>query len=178
MRRLTPAQVRLIILIITTLAACLAALAAIDADRASLAPTPPPSTVDTPETYPTTSSTSSTTTTSTTTTTLVPPEIAVTLRCPTWAAINAAAGFPVEALATADRILYAESRCRLDAVNAADPNGGSWCAWQINRVHEGHLVADGVLDYWEQVVEDMNRCAAAAFTVYTRSNGFTPWATY
>lgn len=177
MRRLTPAQVRLIILIVTTLAACLAALAAIDADRAALAPTPPPSTVDIPETYPTTSSTSSTTTTSTTTT-LVPPEVAVTLRCPTWAAINAAAGFPVEALATADRILYAESRCRLDAVNADDPNGGSWCAWQINRIHEGHLVADGVLDYWEQVVEDMNRCAAAAFTVYTRSNGFTPWATY
>lgn len=179
MRRLTPAQVRLIILIITTVAACWAALAAIDADRASqgTAPASTVATVDIPVTNPTTS-TSSTTTSTTTTTTIVPAEVAVTLRCPSWAAINLAVGFPVEELATADRILYAESRCRLQAINGDDPAGGSWCAYQINRVHEGHLVEAGVIDYWEQLIEDPMRCAAAAFTVYTRSNGWTPWATY
>lgn len=180
MRRLTPAQVRLIILVVTTVAACWAALAAIDADRASqgTAPASTVATVDIPPTYPTTSTTSTTTSTTSTTTTLVAPQVIETLRCPSWAAINLAAGFPVEELATADRILYAESRCRLQAINGTDPAGGSWCAYQINRVHEGHLIEGGVIDYWEQLVEDPRACAAAAFTVWIRSNGWTPWATY
>jgi hypothetical protein len=179
MRRLTPAQVRLLILVVTTLAACWAALAAIDADRTppETAPASTAATVPVPETNSTTSS-SSTTTSTTTTTTIIPAEAAAAFRCPTWVAINHAAGFPVEELATADRILFAESRCRLDAVNLADVNGGSWCGYQINRIHEGHLVESGVIDYWEQLIEDPRRCAAAAFTVYTRSNGWTPWATY
>jgi cytoskeletal protein RodZ len=180
MRRLTPAQVRLLILVVTTLLACWAALAAIDADRVTQgstpAPTPTTATVRMPD--PTTSTSTSSTTTTSTTTTLVPAEMTAALRCPEWAAVNAAAGFPIDELPTADRIVWAESRCRLEAVNAADPNGGSWCAWQINRIHEGHLVADGIIGRWEDLTSSPAACAAAAFTVYTRARGFTPWATY
>lgn len=167
---------RLMVLSAVTVLVCAAATVAFGDEPAPVVP-PPSTVIVTTSTSSTTTSTTSTTTT-TTTTTVVPAETAATLRCPAWAAINHAAGFPVEELATADRILYAESRCRLQAVNAADPNGGSWCAFQINRIHEGHLVADGVIEYWEQLVEDMNACARAAFVVYTRSNGWTPWATY
>lgn len=174
--RLTPAQLRLLILIATTLAACLAALMAIDAERAAVAPTTAPATTIA-ATSTSTSSTSTTTTTTTTTTLVAAAELAV-FRCPEWVAINHLVGFPVEELATADRILYAESRCRLTAVNGADPAGGSWCAYQVNRIHEGHLLEAGVIDYWEQLIEDPRYCAAAAFVVYTRSNGWTPWATY
>lgn len=178
MRRMTPAQVRLAILIATTLAACLAALMAIDAERAALAPTPPPTTATVRLPASTTTSSTTSTSTTSTTTTVVPAALTATLRCPEWAAVNAAAGFPIDELETADRIVWGESRCRLEAVNADDPNGGSWCAWQINRIHEGHLVADGVIGRWEDLTTSPAACAAAAFTVYTRARGFTPWATY
>ena len=169
---------RLVVLIVAVISVNVTALFAAT-QRTEPAPAPTTTVAPTTTAAPTTTVAPTTTsTTTTTTTTVVPAATAATLRCPSWAAINLAAGFPVEELATADRILYAESRCRLDAVNPSDTNGGSWCAYQINRIHEGHLLAAGVIDYWEQLVEDMTACAAAAFVVYTRSNGWTPWATY
>jgi hypothetical protein len=98
--------------------------------------------------------------------------------CPTWLPILLYVGFPDAELATADRILWAESRCRLDAVNYSDPNGGSWCAFQLNRVHEARLVADGVLPSWETLITDPVLCAAAAHNIWDRNGGWQAWATY
>lgn len=167
---------RLMLLSAVTVAVCAAATAAFGEEAPVVVP--PPSTVIVTTSSSSTTTSTTTTSTTTTTTTVVPAEVAATLKCPTWAAINLMVGFPVEELATADRILWGESRCRLEAINGKDPAGGSWCAYQINRIHEGHLLAAGVIAYWEQLIEDPVACASAAHVVYTRSNGWTPWATY
>lgn len=98
--------------------------------------------------------------------------------CPTWLPILLYVGFPEAELATADRILWAESRCRADAVNYADPNGGSWCAFQVNRIHEARLVAEAVVPTWETMITDPVVCAAAAHNIWARNGGWQAWATY
>lgn len=169
---------RLMILSAATVAVCAAATVVWGAEPELVVPPPSTVIVTTSTSSTTTTSTTTSTSTTTTTTTVVPAEVAATFKCPDWVAVNHAVGFPVEELATADRILWGESRCRLTAINGKDPAGGSWCAFQINRIHEGHLLAAGIIAYWEQLIEDPVACASAAYVVYTRSNGWTPWATY
>jgi hypothetical protein len=88
-----------------------------------------------------------------------------------------AVGFPESELETADRIMFAESRCRLEAINTADVNGGSWCFFQVNRFWEDYLIGAGVMTEWETIIADPAVCAGAALVIFNRS-GWNPWATY
>lgn len=121
----------------------------------------------------------------TTTSTTVPatveaaalPPVLEDARCPEWTSVNLYVGFPEAELATADRVLYAESGCDLTAVNPADSNGGSWCAYQVNRIHEQRLLDAGVISSWDDLTTSMVACAAAAFNVWERA-GWQAWSTY
>lgn len=127
---------------------------------------------------PPTAPTTSTTTTSTTatippTTTTVP---AGDWRCDSWIPLLVEVGFPDDQLRTADRILYAESRCDPDAYNASDPHGGSYGGFQMNGVHEGWLRDAGVIDTVTDLYSPW-RNALAALLLW-QEQGWHPWSTY
>ena len=62
-----------------------------------------------------------------TTTTTLPPG-----KCSEWYPLAMEVGWPAEEWPTLDHVLWRESRCRPEALNGTDPNGGSSGLLQIN----------------------------------------------
>lgn len=134
-------------------------------------------------------------TTTTTTTTTVPvditPDPVVLLaqvpqmsKCPEWTPEALEAGWDEEHLYRLGYILWRESRCQPDAVNASDPNSGSFGLAQINgfwcrpsRYHpEGWLQEQGVLDHCNDLHDPLvNLVAAKAIWDYGVERGNCPW---
>lgn len=78
-----------------------------------------------------------------------------------------AGGMPKEA-DTAAAVAMAESHGNMHAINASDPYGGSFCAWQVNGVHPFDMHA---------LLHDPYLCAMAAVYVHHES-GWNAWSTY
>lgn len=85
------------------------------------------------------------------------------------------AGFRGQALQTATAIALAESSGNPQAVNASDPNGGSYGLWQINGVHAPGGTATPA---WERQMFNPANNAAEAFAVSSQGTNFQPWSTY
>jgi hypothetical protein len=127
-------------------------------------PAPATTTTSTvPETYPPT--------------TTVPP--GGPWKCPAAVILAVDAGFPADALALVDRIIYRESRCDPLALNDSYLDGGrDWSIglWQVNTL--GNLWPDrqalcGLTNRDELYDPATNtRCA---FRIWERAGGFGPW---
>lgn len=138
----------------------------------AVGPAPTSTTTSTSTSTSSTSSTS-TSTTSTSTTTTVP---AGDWRCPEWVPYLVFVGFPTSELQTADRILWAESKCDATAVNPNDP-GGSYGGFQINAVWLNWFLPDRGIAWSATDLYDPVINAAAAYAIWQRS-GWHPWSTY
>lgn len=82
-------------------------------------------------------------------------------------------GFPKSERGNIRRIMYRESRCRPDAINHADPHGGSWGLLQINGSNLGFLKRQGIADdRYDLLNPRVNmRAAFALWELY----GWRPW---
>jgi hypothetical protein len=87
-------------------------------------------------------------------------------------------GFPESELATADRILWAESNCDPQAVNPRDTNGGSHGGFQINGIWLNWFLPDNGIAWSTSDLYDPVINATAALAIWQRSNGWHPWSTY
>lgn len=83
-----------------------------------------------------------------------------------------AAGFRGSALVTAIAIALAESGGNPNAVNSADPNGGSFGLWQINGIHASEFGSA-----WSQVLNPVMN-AQMAWAVSNHGTDWTPWTTF
>lgn len=135
----------------------------------------PSTTSSTTSTSSSTSSTSSSTTsTSSTTTSTTEPALGFEPKCPTWVPILRYVGFEEHELATADRILWAESRCRADAVNSFDCHGG----FQIHAVWLDWFLPQLGIAWTRADLLDPVTNAAAALAIVRRQGGWQAWTTY
>lgn len=165
-------RARVTLLTAATVTVC--TLAATLADgRPATAPAPTTTTV-----APTTTVAATTTTAGTTTVAAVPeptaPPILEDLLCPEWRPVLVYVGFTGADLETADRVLWAESRCRLEAVNNFDCH----CAFQIHRPSwQRHLRERGIVYEWADITADPVVCAAAAYHIAT-NYGWQQWSTF
>lgn len=116
---------------------------------------------------------------------VLPPENS---RCVQYHATAVAAGLDADMMARWDLIMWRESRCRADAHNASDPNGGShglvqingyWCRpsrWSAN----GWLQDRGILASCDDLYDPwINLLAAAAIFEHSAADGcgWRPWTT-
>lgn len=104
----------------------------------------------------------------------VPDTVPVEWKCPEWIPVLRYVGFTGADLITADRVLWAESRCDNSAVNEAD----CWCAFQIHRPSwKAHLRELAIVPYWDEITKDPVVCAAAAHHIATEY-GWRQWSTF
>jgi soluble lytic murein transglycosylase-like protein len=82
-------------------------------------------------------------------------------------------GFPKSERANIRRIMYRESRCRPDAINHADPHGGSWGLMQTNLSNLGFFRREGIAqNKYDLLNPRVNmRAAFALWELY----GWRPW---
>lgn len=167
---MTTPRARLALLTAATVSVCASAWFAANYGTGTVVPsTTVPVTITVTATVPPTS-TSTSTSTSTTVHVIIPED----WKCPEWVPVLRYVGFTGVDLVTADRVLWAESRCDNSAVNAAD----CWCGFQIHRPSwRAHLRDAGVVPEWDAITTDPVLCAAAAFHISTRY-GWTQWSTY
>lgn len=111
--------------------------------------------------------------------------------CAEWYATAVAVGWPVEEWPNVAKIMWRESRCRPEAHNGVDPNGGSFSLMQINAYwckpskwsERGWLQDQGVLDTCHDLYDPaVNLQAAFAIYLYSYERHgydrrFGPWTT-
>lgn len=92
-------------------------------------------------------------------------------------------GFPEHELATVVAVAYRESRCKPDAFNANDPNGGSNGVMQINQFWckpsrywpNGYLQAHGLIKTCDDLF-DLEHNMRSALAIYRYSEGWRAWS--
>ena len=92
-------------------------------------------------------------------------------------------GWPVNELSTVVAVAYRESRCKVDAFNPKDPNGGSASVMQINYFWckpsqywpRGYLQAHGILNDCAELF-DLETNLRAALAIYRYSEGWRAWS--
>ena len=92
-------------------------------------------------------------------------------------------GWPEHALTQLVAIAYRESRCKPDAFNPKDPNGGSAGVMQINYFwckpssyyDNGYLQAYGLLRTCDDLF-DLEDNLRSALAIYRYSNGWRAWS--
>lgn len=162
---------RLLLLTAVTVTVCTLAAVLAGTDPATA-----PATTTAPPTILPATTEASTTTASTVPATVEPtaPPVPDDLLCPEWRPILVYVGFTGADLETADRVLWAESRCRNEAVNDFDCH----CAFQIHRPSwQRHLREAGIVPEWESITADPVVCAAAAYHIATLY-GWHQWSTF
>ena len=92
-------------------------------------------------------------------------------------------GWPTDQLGMVVAISYRESRCKPDAFNAKDPNGGSAGVMQINYFWckpsryfaNGYLQAYGLIRTCDDLF-DLEDNLRSALAIYRYSNGWRAWS--
>jgi len=115
-----------------------------------------------------------------TTTTTLP---ALVTTCAQVATLALAEGLPPSELETALRVAVRESRCKSDAFNASDPNGGSYSIYQINGFWclpnsnwpTGWLQAKGIVTSCKDLFEPTTN--TRAMVAIWHNSGWLPWTT-
>ena len=90
------------------------------------------------------------------------------LRCPMWIDAARRVGWPEHTLATLDRVMWRESRCRPDVENLGDPWGGSIGLLQVNRGWVRWLRELQVIDHSSDLFSGQ-RNLAAGLAIYRYS---------
>lgn len=82
-------------------------------------------------------------------------------------------GWPRSERANLKRIMFRESRCHPDAINWADPHGGSWGLTQLNLSNLGWLRRQGLAQAREDLLNPRTnlKAALALWQLY----GWRPW---
>lgn len=106
-------------------------------------------------------------------------------RCPEAVRLAVLVGWPVEEMATLDRVVFRESTCRPEAHNPHDPATGSyglmqvngyWCTQnQYNPDPAGWLGERGVLDECTDLYDP--RVGLYAGLLIWQRSGWSPWST-
>ena len=92
-------------------------------------------------------------------------------------------GWPIDQLGMVVAVAYRESRCKPDAFNAKDPNGGSAGVMQINYFWckpsryfaNGYLQAYGLIRTCDDLF-DLEDNLRSALAIYRYSNGWRAWS--
>ena len=92
-------------------------------------------------------------------------------------------GWPTDQLGMVVAVAYRESRCKPDAFNAKDPNGGSAGVMQINYFWckpsryfaNGYLQAYGLIRTCDDLF-DLEDNLRSALAIYRYSNGWRAWS--
>lgn len=171
----------LIFLLVFAIAACGGG-----ADTPSSVPTT--SVVEVPSTAPAPSTTTSTTTTTKPPLDLESLSLPGPRSCPGWEPLALQVGWPADQMEKLTFIMWRESRCRPEALNGKDPNGGSTGLTQINHywckpnkwTANGWLQDRGVLSVCEDLYDPEVNLRAALFIWYygveRHGYGWRPWA--
>lgn len=171
---MNPRRARLTLLVAVTVTVCTLA-----ATLAECRPSPtaaPTTTTEVGTTLAATTVAPTTTVAATVAATIEPtaPPITEELLCPEWRPVLLYVGFTGSDLETADRVLWAESRCQNTAVNDFDCH----CGFQIHRPSwELHLRDRGIVYEWADITTDPVVCAAAAYHIAT-NYGWRQWSTF
>lgn len=167
---MTTRRARLAVLTAATISVCASAWFAANYGTGTVVPsTTVPVTITVSATVP-----PATASTATPPTMRVPDTVPTDWKCPEWIPILRYVGFTGPELVTADRVLWAESRCDNTAVNEAD----CWCGFQIHRPSwKANLREAGIVPRWEEITADPVICAAAAFYI-SATYGWHQWSTY
>jgi len=116
-----------------------------------------------------------------------PPTTLPDTPCPEWYGLAVEVGWSPDLWPELARIMFRESRCRPDALNGSDPNGGStgllqlnhfWCKPSLYTDH-GWLQDQGVLATCDELYDPETKLRAALYTYtysdYRNGNGWNPW---
>ena len=108
-----------------------------------------------------------------------PVTISASARCPQWWQTAVDAGWHESLLPTLDYLMWRESKCNPETLNADDPNGGSRGLVQINGFWTPWLASRGIVKRSEGLYGPY-RNLRSALAIYNYAdtrygNGFGPW---
>lgn len=106
---------------------------------------------------------------------VVSTTIPIVKTCVEYVADAITAGWPAGEAAQISKIMFRESRCEPDALNADDSNGGSRGLFQMNGIHEQWLIDEGFITKLDDLYDpDVNIRAALHLW---RMVGWSAWRT-